>query len=124
MPDLMVNGKTVEIKSITGTGKNTIKHNLSEAKKQSKDVIINIANEKIDVDNALKTIEKMFNDKQCDFMDSCILMKDGEIIKVLERNKIGTRNLQKQGVIPIVDNITTKPQKSQLVLVCSIFNLN
>ena len=114
MPDLMVDGKLTEIKSITGTGKNTIKHNLSEAKKQAKDVILNIANDKIDVDNAIKTVERLFNDKQCDFMDSCILMKDGEIIKVLERNKIGTRNLQKQGVIPIINNITTKPIKSQL----------
>ena len=114
MPDLMVDGKTLEIKNITGTGKNTIKHNISSAKSQSRDVLLNICNNEIDVNNAIKTAERLFNDKQCDFMNSCILMKDGKIVKILERNKIGTAYLQKQGEIPIIDNITTKPIKSQL----------
>jgi hypothetical protein len=46
-PDLLIAGQYWEIKTPTGSGKNTIRHQISRAKKQSSRIIINANHTKI-----------------------------------------------------------------------------
>ena len=112
--DLMVDGKVVEIKTINSNGKNTIKHAFENAKGQAKDVIINIGNDKLNKDKIIEKVQALIGTEQSKHINTCIIMKNGEVLKVVEQKNIGTAHLQKQVVIPIIDNITTKPIKSQL----------
>lgn len=112
--DLMVNGKLVEIKTLSASGPNTIKNAIKRAKGQANDIIINIGETKLTTDEILDTIQKQFNNPQCKHMEHCIIMKDGEVVKVFEQKKVGTAAILKYDVVPTVDNITTKPIKSQL----------
>lgn len=112
--DLMVDGKVVEIKTINSNGKNTIKHAFENAKGQAKDVIINIGNDKLNKDKIIEKVQALIGTEQSRHINTCIIMKNGEVLKVVEQKNIGTAHLQKQVVIPTIDNVTIKTDKSQL----------
>lgn len=112
--DLMVNGKLVEIKTLSASGPNTIKNAIKRAKGQANDIIINIGETKLTTDEILDTIQKQFNNPQCRHMEHCIIMKDGKVLKVFEQKKVGTAAILKYDVVPTVNNITTNSLKSQL----------
>ena len=113
--DLMVNGKPVEIKTINASGPNTIKNAIKHAKGQANDIIINIGDTKLTTDEIIETIQRQFNNIQCQHMESCVVIKNGEVLKVFEQKKlVGTAAMLKHHVAPTIDNITTKPIKSQL----------
>ena len=59
-PDISLNGVIWEMKSPTGDGKHTIKHNLQNAKKQSRNVIVDLRRCKLPDDRALKELEHHF----------------------------------------------------------------
>ena len=61
MPDIMINSVPWEIKSPTGNGKHTIKHNLQNATHQSNNVIIDLRRCKLPEDQALSEIQRRFD---------------------------------------------------------------
>ena len=83
--DLMVNGKLVEIKTINASGPNTIKNAIKHAKGQANDIIINIGDTKLTTDEIIGTIQRQFNNIQCQHMESCVVIKNGEVLKVFEQ---------------------------------------
>ncbi|MBQ9610153.1 MAG: hypothetical protein IJV15_12015 [Lachnospiraceae bacterium] len=60
-PDISVNGILWEIKSPTGSGKNTLKHTLQNASHQSNNVIVDLRRCKLPQDQAIKDLEQRFN---------------------------------------------------------------
>ena len=60
-PDIQMEGVVWEMKSPTGGGKHTIKHNMQNAKHQSRNVIIDLRRCKWPEDKAIKEIERHFN---------------------------------------------------------------
>lgn len=115
MADLMVNGKPVEIKTLSASGHNTIKNAIKRAKGQANDIIINIGKTELTTEEIIDTIQKQFNNPQCRHMENCIIMKNGEILKVFEQKKlVGTSAMLKHDVIPTIGDITIKSLKSQL----------
>ena len=60
MPDIMLLGKPWEMKAPIGNGKNTIKHTMKSAGKQSCNVILDLRRSKLNVDEANKKIEYYF----------------------------------------------------------------
>ena len=61
MPDITIDGVAWEIKSPQGKGKNTIKHNLQNAEKQSQNVIIDLQRCKIPDEQAINKIKYEFS---------------------------------------------------------------
>ena len=60
MPDLIMLGKPWEMKAPVGSGKNTIKHTIKNAGKQSCNVILDLRRCKMNADEATKKIEYYF----------------------------------------------------------------
>ena len=61
MPDIMMLGKPWEMKSPIGNGRNTIKHTIKSAGKQSCNVILDLRRCKLSANEATKKIEYFFN---------------------------------------------------------------
>ena len=60
-PDIQIDGLIWEMKSPTGNGKNTMKHNVSSAKRQSQNVIIDLRRCKMEEERAICEIKHHFN---------------------------------------------------------------
>ena len=60
LPDITINGVTWEIKAPEGKSKNTIKHTLQMAEKQSSNVIIDLCRCGLSEDEALKELKRKF----------------------------------------------------------------
>ena len=61
LPDVVIEGKLWEIKSPKGKGKNTIRHNLQRAEKQSENVIIDLHRCGIPDDQAISQLKYEFS---------------------------------------------------------------
>ncbi|MBQ8983079.1 MAG: hypothetical protein IJ079_05765 [Lachnospiraceae bacterium] len=59
-PDIAIDGVLWEMKSPTGSGKNTIKHTLQNASHQSNNVIVDLRRCKLPQDLAIKELEQRF----------------------------------------------------------------
>ena len=60
MPDIMMGGIPWEIKSPEGGSKTTIKHNVSDALKQSRNIIIDLQRCQVKEADALKDLQRQF----------------------------------------------------------------
>ena len=80
-PDLEINGKTWELKSPKGDGKNTIKNNLHDAREQSVNVIVDLRRIKMSQDKALSRIDYYFKSHRSKIKHLMIILKNGKILE-------------------------------------------
>ena len=59
-PDISINGVPWEIKSPTGSSKNTIKHTLQNASHQSNNIIVDLRRCKLSEDQTIKDLEQRY----------------------------------------------------------------
>lgn len=85
-PDYIANNEKFDLKQITGGGKWTIEGNLKGKKEQSNNFIIDITNAKLNIEEAQKQIQVIYNSKHYNWVDKILLIKNNEIIKVYKRN--------------------------------------
>lgn len=60
-PDIQVDGMVWELKSPTGNGKNTMKHNISNAKRQSRNVIVDLRRCKMPEERSVNELKHHFD---------------------------------------------------------------
>ncbi len=107
MADLIVNGKLTEIKTINASGPNTVKNAIKRAKGQANNLILNVGTTLLTINEIITTIQKQFNNTQCKHMETCIIMKCGDVVKVYKRKMIGTAAMLKHDVVPIMYEYST-----------------
>ncbi len=81
-PDLDVNGVKWELKSPLGDGKNTIKNNLYNARKQSKNVIIDLRRIKMHQTKAFSNIRYYFSSHRSRIRHLIIITKSEEVLEL------------------------------------------
>lgn len=84
-PDYMIKNERFDLKQITGGGKWTIEGNLKGKKEQANNFVIDITNAKLDIEEAERQIQVIYNSKHFTWIDKIFLIKDDKIIKVHKR---------------------------------------
>lgn len=83
--DYVINGLKWDLKSPTGSGKNTIKSNITSAKGQAYNVILNITDCPISLEDIEKYAIDAFRYHHNDFVQTVMIVNEKEILKVIER---------------------------------------
>ena len=83
MPDYIIAGEGYDLKTITGCGKNTLDNAVKEKKGQSKIFVFDVSNSNLSNDELNR--QAVFIIGRREWIDKVILIKDNEIIKILER---------------------------------------
>lgn len=82
-PDLNIKGMKWELKSPLGDGKNTIKNNLHNARKQSTNVILDLRRIKMHQTKALANIKYYFTSHRSQIRHLMVITKSEEILDIL-----------------------------------------
>ena len=82
-PDLNIKGIKWELKSPLGDGKNTIKNNLHNARKQSTNVVIDLRRMKMHQTKALSNINYYFSSHRSQIQHLLVITKSEEILEIL-----------------------------------------
>ena len=83
MPDYVIGGKSYDLKTITGSGKNIIDNNVKGNEKQAKNFIFDITNCKLSEDDLVNQVEFVMWRRS--FVDKIIFVRNKQIIRVFER---------------------------------------
>lgn len=83
MPDYVIRGKSYDLKTITGSGKNIIDNNVKGNEKQAKNFIFDITNCKLSEDDLVNQVEFVMWRRS--FVDKIIFVRNKQIIRVFER---------------------------------------
>lgn len=84
-PDYIVNGEKFDLKEIFGNGKNTLDTAISKKKKQSNNFIFDISETAMNKDEVIRQIEKIYISNNRTWVDTTILIKDNEVLKIYKR---------------------------------------
>lgn len=82
-PDLNIKGTKWELKSPLGDGKNTIKNNLHNARKQSTNIILDLRRIKMNQAKALSNINYYFSSHRSQIRRLLVITKSEEILEIL-----------------------------------------
>ena len=83
MPDYTIGGKSYDLKTITGSGKNIIDNNVKGNEKQAKNFIFDITNCKLSEDDLVNQVEFVMWRRS--FVDKIIFVRNKQSIRVFER---------------------------------------
>ncbi|MDR0199897.1 MAG: hypothetical protein LBI43_04890 [Streptococcaceae bacterium] len=81
-PDLLIDGSTWEIKSPMGNSKKTMENNLRSAKKQSRNIIIDMSRCKMNFNRAISRINYYLNTENHQIQHLKIIEKSGKVIDI------------------------------------------
>jgi len=79
-PDLEINGTKWELKSPTGSSKNTIYNNIKTARKQSINIVIDLRRCKLNRNKAMSNIKSAYKKRRRKTGTYLIIDKNGEIL--------------------------------------------
>ena len=83
--DYIYNGLSFDLKEIKKAGKNTVYNRLHSEKKQADNFVIDISNGELSVEEAVNQIKKIFTGNHTRFVNSIILIKNMQVLKIFER---------------------------------------
>ena len=83
-PDLIVKGRTLELKSPIGDSKNTISNNIKTARKQSESIVIDLMRCKMNEVRAISRIKAIYKKRKRKTGSYYIICKDKKILDVAE----------------------------------------
>lgn len=86
-PDYLFRGKGYDLKTLSKeAGENTIINRIKKARKQSKNFILDLTNAKKITDSVLKSqIQRIYKDKETAFVDTIIVIRNGNIVVVVKK---------------------------------------
>lgn len=87
-PDYLFRGKGYDLKTLSKeAGENTIINRIKKARKQSKNFILDLTNAKKITDSVLKSqIQRIYEDKETAFVDTIIVIRNGNIVVVVKKS--------------------------------------
>lgn len=84
-PDYMIDGDRFDLKSPTGRGKNLLYGMLAKKKRQSPNFIFDITGCPLSEEDIIRQIEGIYASRHTSFVEKIIVFKNGEILKVFDR---------------------------------------
>lgn len=86
-PDYIIENSKYDLKEPVGKGKNTIYDMVNKKKKQAENFIIDVSNTPLEDEEIKRQINNIYNSKHTDFVNRIILIKNGKIVKIYDRQK-------------------------------------
>lgn len=84
-PDYLIDGKRFDLKSPTGKGKNLLYGLIAKQGKQSHNFIIDVTDCPLNMEELERQADDLYGSRRTGFLEQIVFMKNGEIVKVLER---------------------------------------
>lgn len=84
-PDYLIDGDRFDLKSPTGKGKNLVYGLIAKKRKQANNFIIDISECPLAVEEVEMQIERLYTSPRVGFLETIVLMKDMEVLKVYGR---------------------------------------
>lgn len=85
-PDYLFHGRGYDLKTIGATtGKNPLVNRVKNAKRQARNFIFDMTNSTLSNQALSEQIEKIFHDRETQFVDEIVILRDGKIEQVLKR---------------------------------------
>ncbi len=84
-PDYLIDGERFDLKSPTGRSKELFYNIVSKKRKQAASFIFDITGCPLPYDEVTRQIKALYFSRHTRFVDKIVLMKNGEILKVYER---------------------------------------
>lgn len=84
-PDYLIDGVRFDLKSPVGKGKNLLYGLIAKKKEQSHNFIIDITDCPLSMDELERQAEMLYGSWRIRFLEKLVFMKNGEILKVLDR---------------------------------------
>ena len=84
-PDYIINNTKFDLKKVVGNGKNTLDTAIRKKKKQSNNFIFDITETKMEIREALKQIDRIYNAKNRTWVNSIILIKNNKVLNIFKR---------------------------------------
>lgn len=85
MPDYVIGGKSYDLKTIEGAGKNTFDNAVKGQRSQATNFVFDITKCPLARDIIERKLEAILTNKSRDWIEKLILIDNGEIVKILER---------------------------------------
>lgn len=87
-PDYIFRGEAYDLKELSGTSKNLVYNVISKKKRQAGNFILDITQCPLDESEIYKQVDDIYWSRHTTFVDKIILIKDGQIRKILIRKKL------------------------------------
>lgn len=86
-PDYIFRGEKYDLKELFGESKNLIYNVIAKKKRQSNNFILDITKCPLETDNIYEQAKKIYYSTHTRFVDTLIIIKDDNILKIFSRNK-------------------------------------
>lgn len=86
-PDYLIDGIKFDLKTPLGNGKNTLYGMVKSKKRQANNFVICADKTALSIDEIEQQIQGIYTSKNTSFVDTIILVKNEEIVKIYKRNK-------------------------------------
>lgn len=85
VPDYYFRNKRFDLKEINGNGKNTIDTAIKSKKEQADNFILDIKKSKLEDAEIIRQVEKVYNSKNREWVNTIIIKRNNDLIKVYKR---------------------------------------
>ena len=86
-PDYMIDGEKFDLKELTGASKDAIRNAIHKKQKQADNFVIDISKCSLSLENINDQAEKIFQSYNTEFVNMLILIKDNDVLRILQRTK-------------------------------------
>ncbi len=86
-PDYLINGERYELKTVNGSGKNALYDAVRNGKKQADKFVVDVTNMDTTNDEVQRQINTVFRSDHTRFVKQLIIVKDNQIVDVINRKK-------------------------------------
>ena len=84
-PDYLIDGERIDLKSPTGKSKDLFYNVVSKKRKQASSFVFDVTDCPLSDDEVRKQVEALYFSRHTRFVDTIVIMKNGEILKVYKR---------------------------------------
>ena len=84
-PDYVLNGIEFDLKSPTGSGKNTISHNVESIKGQALGLILDISKTGLSEEEVIEQLRRAYQSKRCAHLNTAIIVNKDKVTHTFER---------------------------------------
>lgn len=84
-PDYLFNGYRYDLKELKGTSKDAIRNAIHKKRKQADNFVIDISECPLDINEINQQLEDVFTSYNTSFVNTLILIKDSDVLRILQR---------------------------------------
>lgn len=86
-PDYIYRGESLDLKEIKGNSKNALYNAIHKKKRQSKNFVFDVSESELTTEDFINQMESLYKRNATGFVDKTILVRDNEIVRILQKRK-------------------------------------